>query len=248
MSKIKGKLLKFIIILIIGGFGGILADGFVMPYLANVSLISGTKFAQRIKNGTTIINKTEEIVVTENTAAEEAINKINSCLAVVQLLRGGKIIKQGSGVVVTNDGLILTVNDLVPSGLYDYQVVLSNGAVFNGKITHRDNINNLALIKIEANNLSVISLSGLENIHLGQIIILIGAQINKNSFYRFVNTGTVRGVSDETLAINLNESNLSANGGPLINIRGEMIGLNIIDANGLIKTIPAKIIADFLVL
>lgn len=246
MSKIKSRLLKFIIILIIGGLGGIIADCFIMPYLANISFISGTKFAQKIKSGTTIINKTEEIVITENTAAENAINKINSCLVVVQVSKGNKMVKQGSGVIVTNDGLILTANDLVSSGLYNYQVILSNGTLLDGKIIRRDISNNLALIKIEANNLSVISLGSLDSLHLGQMIILIGAQINQNSFYRFANIGTIRGVSDETLAINLDEINISANGGPLINIKGEMIGINIMGYNGLIKTVPAKLIADFL--
>lgn len=247
VSKTKNKLLKFIIILIIGGLGGIIADCFIMPYLANISFISGTKFAQKIKSGTMIINKTEEIIITENKAAEETINKINACLAVVQVIKGNKVIKQGSGVIVTNDGLIITASDLAPDGPYNYQIILSDGALFNGKIIRRDISNNLALIKIEANNLSVISLGGLDNLHLGQMIILIGAQINKNSFYRFVNIGTIRGVSGETLTINLDETNLSANGGPLINIKGEMIGINIVDAKGLAKTIPAKIIADFLV-
>lgn len=223
-----------------------IADCFIMPYLANVSFISGTKLAQRIKNGTTIINKTEQIVVTENTAVEEAINKINSCLAVVQTVKKDKVIKQGSGVIVTNDGLIITANDLILNGLYNYQVILSDGTLLDGKIIRRDIFNNLALIKIEANNLSVISLGGLDSLHLGQRIILIGAQINENKFYRFANIGTVRGLSEETLAVNLDEINLSANGGPLINIKGEMVGMNIIGHNGLVKTIPAKIIADFL--
>lgn len=246
MSKIKRKLFNFIMVLIIGGLGGILTDCFVAPYLVDIPFISGTKFAQRIKNGTTIINKTEEIVVTENNAAEEAINKINSCLAVVQLSKDNKVVKQGSGAIVTNDGLIVTANDLATDGPYDYQIILSDGALYKGKVIRRDNANNLALIKIEARNLSVISLGGLDSLHLGQMVILIGAQINKNSFYRFVNIGAIRGVSGETLAINLNETNLSANGGPLINIKGEVIGVNIVNRDGLARTIPAKIITDFL--
>ncbi|MFC1700747.1 S1C family serine protease [Patescibacteria group bacterium] len=245
MSKFWRRVFNLIIILIIGGLGGIIADYFILPYLAEFPIFSQIEFIQRSKSGTTIINKTEEIVITENIAVEEAVHKINSCLTVVQLYKNNELIKQGSGIIVTNDGLIVTATDLVLSGKYRYSVVLSDGTSIDGEVIKRDLNNNLALIKIQLSNLPVVAFEGLDSLRLGQRIILLGAQIIDNVFYRFVNVGTVRGIGSKILSINLDEKNSSANGGPLINIKGEVIGLNIVGEDGLVRTIPSDIISEF---
>jgi len=58
--------------------------------------------------------------------------------------------------------------------------------------------------------------------------------------------GIIRSISDSTLKINLDEKNPLANGSPLISVKGEIIGLNLVDRKGLIKTIPAEIIKSFI--
>ncbi|MFH1612063.1 MAG: serine protease, partial [bacterium] len=214
----------------------------VSPYLARYSFFA----KMPLIGNTTIINKTEEIYITENTAIEEAINKIDTCLVVAQVYKNNVLLNQGSGIITTNDGLIMTTVDLAPVGNYQYKIITSSGKIFEGKVVGRDNDNNLALIDIEADNLQVVSWGELNNLRLGQKIILIGAQIKQNYFYKFINTGTIRGFGQKTLAVNLDEFELSANGGPLVNIKGEVIGLNIVGDKGLIKIIPVDILKDFL--
>ena len=82
----KQKIFKLILILIIGGLGGVLADQFLLPFLADAPFFSQIEFIERAKDGTTIINKTERITITENTAAEEAIRRINPSITAVQTL------------------------------------------------------------------------------------------------------------------------------------------------------------------
>jgi len=83
--------------------------------------------------------------------------------------------------------------------------------------------------------LPVVSLVDLENLELGERVILIGAELIGSDLNEFVNLGIIRNINDGTLEINLSEENILANGSPLINIRGEVIGLNLVDSKGLLK-------------
>jgi S1-C subfamily serine protease len=245
MPKLKKKISNLILILIIGGLGGILADQFLLPYLATQPFFSKIEFIRQARDGTTIINPTEKIIITENTALEQAIDKISPCLVAVQAYQNKRLISQGTGFIITSDGLIITAGDLVPPKADQYLVFRNNHSSV-GQLIKKDFESNLALLKIEETNLPVVSLDDLEGLRLGQRIILIGLQPQKDSFSRFVNLGIIRSINREILKINLAEENSLANGGPLINVKGEVIGLNLIDWQGLIKTIPTNKIKEFI--
>lgn len=222
-----------------------LATIFVLPYLAVIPPFSKIEFIKQLKDGTVVVNKTEKIYITENQAVEEAIDAISSRLVAVRALRGEQVISEGSGFILTSDGWLITAGNLA-SLTADKILVSRNGDSFEVKDVRRDAKNNLALLKIEQSNLPVASLSDLADIHLGEEVILIGAQKTKTGFYKFVNLGSVRGINQETMEVNLNESNVLANGGPLINIKGEVVGLNLINKKGLEKIIPVSKIKEML--
>lgn len=245
MPKPKKKVLNLFLILIIGGLGGILADQFFLPYLATIPPFSKIEFIRQASDGTTIIHPTEKIIITENTALEQAIDKISPCLVAIQSYQNKILISQGTGFIVTGDGLIITAGDLIPPRADQY-LVFRNNQSLTAQLVKKDFETNLALIRIEETNLPVVSLDSLENLHLGQRIILIGLQPQKDIFSRFVNLGIIRSINQEILKINLEEENSLANGGPLINVKGEVIGLNLVDYKGLIKTIPANKIKQFI--
>jgi S1-C subfamily serine protease len=215
-----------------------------LPYLSTVSPFSKIGFIRQSGNGTTIINPTEKIVITENTAIENAVSKIGPCLVVIQSLQGEKVISQGSGFVITSDGLIMTAADNV-SAKADKYLVFRNSHSSEAKAIKKDLESNLALLKVEESNLSVVSLVDLDGLRLGQRIILIGAELTKEGLSRFINLGVIRSIYENVLKVNLTEENSLANGGPLVNVKGEVIGLNLIDKAGLIKTIPANQIKEF---
>ena len=246
MAKLKGKILNIILILIIGGLGGVLADQFLLPYLANVKPFSNIEFIRNSGEGTVIINPTKEIIVAENVAIEESIEKIRPALLVVQSYNGQNLYNQTTGFILTGDGLIITSADLISASSNRY-LVYRNSHVKESEIVKIDLENNLALLKMDESNLPVVSLVEIKDLRLGQKVILAGSKLNKqNEIIRFVNLGIIRSIDGNSIELNFNEDEILANGSPLINIKGEVIGLNIVDNKGLKQTIPAEVISKFI--
>jgi len=245
MSEIKRNISKLFIILIIGGVGGILADQFFLPYLSTIPVFSKIEFIHRTGNGTTIINPTEKITITENIAIEQVIEKITPCLVSVQAYKNKELISQGAGFVVTSDGLIITAADLV-SAKADQYLIFRNSHSLVAKISKVDLENNLALLKTEETNLPVVSFINLDDLRLGERAILTSVELNKSKLSYFVNLGIIRSINDEGIKINIIQEDVLANGSPLINIKGDVIGLNLIDENGIIKIVSVKIIKKFI--
>lgn len=223
----KKKIFYFITILIVGFLGGVSAD-FFLPYLGIIN-----------EDGTTIINITEEIIITENQALETAIDKISPTLVVVEVYKNKQLVNQGTGFIVTSDGLVVTAADLLPIG-FDQILVIRPDWQTEAEVQKKETKNNLVLLKISKDNLPVVSLGSLDDLRLGQMIILIGIEksAKNESLYQFINIGHIRSIKEETLAINLNEASSLANGGPLVNIEGKVIGLNLVDSQGLVKAVP----------
>jgi len=178
MFETKKNISKLFIILIIGGIGGVLANQFFLPYLATVSPFSKIEFIHRTGNGTTIINPTEKITITENTAIEQAIEKITPCLVSVRAYKI-KLLSQGTGLIITSDGLILTAANLVPSEADQY-LIFRNSHSLDVKVNKVDLENNLALLETEETNLPVVSFINLDDLLLGERAILTGVELNKD--------------------------------------------------------------------
>ena len=244
MSKNRKRITSFVFILIIGGLGGVLADQFLLPYLSTIPFFAQFDFIKQASDGTVIINPTEKITITENIAIEQAIEKVSPCLAVIHSYQNKKLLSQGTGFFLTSDGLIITSDDLVFSQATQY-LVYRNSHSLAVQLVKRDLVNKLALFKVEENNLPVVSLIDLKDVKLGQRVILIGAELVGSQLNKFVNLGIIRSISQATLTLNLNEESRLANGSPLINVKGEVIGLNLVDDKGLLKTVPADKIKEF---
>ncbi|MFH1667871.1 MAG: hypothetical protein ABH884_02500, partial [Candidatus Komeilibacteria bacterium] len=120
----KKKLLNIFVILIIGGFGGVLADQFLVPYISN-------------SNRTTIINPTEEITIVENIAIEGAIDKVKSSLVAIHSYQNKNLISQGTGFFITSDGLLITSDSLVSNRATQY-LVFRNGNSSAATLVKRD--------------------------------------------------------------------------------------------------------------
>lgn len=239
------SLLGVCLILIIGGIGGVLADQVLLPYLSTVPLFFDIEFIRQNSSGITIINSTEKVHVTENTAISDAVDEVGSCLVVIQSYWNKKLISQGTGFIVTSDGLIMTSGDLVSTGVDQY-LIFRDDRSFAARLIDRDLENNLALFKIAKTNLPVVSLVDFDDLRLGGTVILVGAELAENGLNYFINTGMVRSINQNVLKLNLEENHLLANGSPLVNIKGEVVGLNLIGRQGLIQTIPVTKIREFL--
>ena len=140
----------------------------------------------------------------------------------------------GSGVIVRNDGYILT-NDHVVADADKVTVTLNDGRKFVGKVS-RDQRSDLAIIKIDARNLPAAKLGDSSKVKVGSWAIAIGSPFELPQTFTvgvISATGRNEAVSDGSQTrgyFNLIQTDASINpgnsGGPLINIDGEVVGIN----------------------
>jgi serine protease Do len=136
----------------------------------------------------------------------------------------------GSGVLVAKDGYILTNNHVIKDA-DEIKVRLSDKRVFKGKIVGADPKTDLAVIKIDADNLPSLKLGDSDQLKVGDMVIAVGNPFGLN---QTVTTGIIsaKGRADVGLAdyedfIQTDAAiNPGNSGGALVNIKGELIGIN----------------------
>ncbi|MEK7546612.1 MAG: trypsin-like peptidase domain-containing protein [Patescibacteria group bacterium] len=150
----------------------------------------------------------------------------------------------GSGFIISSNGLILTNKHVVFDKNASYTVLTNDGKKYDAKILDRDPVQDLAIVKIEAEGLPTVELANSDEIELGQTAIAIGNALGEyrntvsvgvvSGLYRTVTAGgadfgqeTIQGVIQTDAAINPGNS-----GGPLLNLRGQVIGINTAMASG----------------
>jgi len=144
----------------------------------------------------------------------------------------------GTGFIVSDDGLILTNKHVVIDEDAEYTVITNDGQKYPAEVLAKDTINDLALIRIEAEDLTPLGLGDSDNIQIGQTVIAIGNALSE--FRNTVTRGVVSGVGRRIEAGGNNgfsevieqaiqtdaAINPGNSGGPLLNLNGEVIGIN----------------------
>lgn len=144
----------------------------------------------------------------------------------------------GTGFVITTDGLILTNKHVVNDTAADYTVVMSNGKTYPATVLARDVFADIAIIKITATGLPVVKLGNSDNAKIGSTVIAIGNTLSE--FQNTVTKGVISGINrrieagggsfgSEVIegAIQTDAAiNPGNSGGPLINLAGEVVGVN----------------------
>jgi serine protease Do len=136
----------------------------------------------------------------------------------------------GSGVIVTKDGYIVTNNHVIKDA-DEIKVRLSDKRVFKGKIIGADAKTDLAVIKIDAHQLPVLNIGDSDKINVGNTVVAVGNPFGLN---QTVTSGIIsaKGRADVGLAeyedfIQTDAAiNPGNSGGALVNIMGELIGIN----------------------
>ncbi len=227
------NIVKILVIFIIGAIGGIFADQILWPYFVERPLFLEYRLEQRPIH---IIEK-KEIIIQENIALQDAIEKVERAVIGVKTeTKAGKTL-QGSGLILTTDGLAITLAELVPHGsVYNFFV---KGERVGFQILKRDLENNLALIKLEKTGLLTTAFADLGNLRLGERVFLIGQQPKT-----IVNQGIVRGFDENFIQTNIFEEN-QLKGSPLFNIKGRVLGINTVKQEGKVIVIPVTKIRQF---
>jgi len=248
------KILKILLIFVLGALGGLWAQIYLLPYLAGLPYFQDFQFVKILKGKEVIINpKTETIItVQENVALQEAAERVKKVVIGVKTkTEKGEVLK-GSGLVVTSDGLLVTLAELVPRGSDFFFYVDQKWPAY--QILKRDLKNNLALVKIEAGGLPTTGFADPQKMKLGQRVFLVGAVFKENSTGTksfslspeyIVNEGIIKSLKEGSIQTNIFED-LNIAGSPLFDIGGNVVGLNIVDEKGRVSAIPITKIRQFI--
>src|SRR3989338_5943037 len=147
-------------------------------------------------------------------------------------------VSAGTGFIISADGLILTNKHVVSDTAAEYTVFLNDGTKVPAKVLARDPFQDLAVVKIEKENLRVLPFADSSAVDIGQGVIAIGNALGE--FRNTVSVGIVSGLGRTVAAKggdigieNLDELiqtdaaiNPGNSGGPLLNLHGEVIGIN----------------------
>ena len=150
----------------------------------------------------------------------------------------------GSGFIVSEDGLVVTNKHVVLDTKAEYTVLTNDGKKYKAKVLARDATKDFAVIKIDAKGLKPATLGNSDGVKLGQTAIAIGNALGE--FRNTVSVGVISGLSRNITASGgggfvekiegliqtdaaINQGN---SGGPLLNLKGEVIGINTAVASG----------------
>jgi len=136
----------------------------------------------------------------------------------------------GSGVVVTKDGYILTNNHVV-DGAKEVKVTLEDGHEYTAKVIGRDPKSDLAVVKIDADNLAVVPMADSDAVQVGDVVLAVG---NPFGVGQTVTQGIVGAIDRGNMGIEAYENfiqtdaaiNPGNSGGALVDIKGRLVGIN----------------------
>lgn len=145
----------------------------------------------------------------------------------------------GSGIIITTDGYALTNNHVV-EGATQILSILADGSQVDTKLVGSDKFADLAVLKLDAKDLTPAKLGNSDNLKPGETVLAIGSPLGdfKNSVTMGVISATGRSISTsegyqlEDLIQTDAAINAGNSGGPLVNLAGEVIGINTLVVRG----------------
>ncbi|MDR2232245.1 MAG: trypsin-like peptidase domain-containing protein [Tannerella sp.] len=140
----------------------------------------------------------------------------------------------GSGVIISTDGYIITNNHVI-EGADDLQVSLNDDRTLPAKIIGTDPFTDIALLKIEATDLQTLPFGDSEKLRVGEWVLAVGNPLNLKStvtagIISAKGRGSLPGETDRDKISSYIQTDAAVNrgnsGGALVNIKGELIGIN----------------------
>lgn len=226
---------------LVGGTGAIL----LLSENSKLQNVLGIKSS----NLNIMTTKTEKLRLEESSTIIDSVKKVTPAVVSITTTKNvqdffGNISQQeggGTGFIVTNDGLIITNKHVAQAG-ESLSAIDSNGKTYDAKVVALDPTNDLAILKIDATGLPVVDLGNSDDLQVGQWVIAVG-----NALGQLQNTVTVGVISARERQLtaggngqqeqlnNLLQTDAAINpgnsGGPLVNLSGQVIGINTAMAN-----------------
>ena len=224
------NIFKILAVFILGVGGGIFADQILWPYFVERPLF----YQYRLEQSPIYLTERKEIIIQENTALKNAVEKVEKVVVGVRTETPGGEYIEGSGLVLTSDGLVVTLAELVPQGS-DFSFFIGGEKVHFQILTRKEGF---SLIKIGKDNLPTVSFASPEKLKLGERVFLIGVIFDeKNNPQEIVNEGIVKFFDKNFIKTNIFEKQ-TLTGSPLFDIEGNLLGINTIDKEGKVIAIP----------
>lgn len=225
--------------------------------VGGVLLVTSTSFGKALgltNNGATTLGfgSKETIVLEESSKVSDVAEQVSPSVVSIststkQMDVFGRVFESkggGTGFIITADGLIVTNKHVVDDESATYTVFTSNGDAHEAKVLAKDPLNDLAVLKIEASSLPVLELGDSDNLKIGQHVVAIGNALGE--FSNSVTTGVIsakerqiqaqagRGVVENLSGLLQTDAaiNPGNSGGPLVNLAGQVIGINTAVAGG----------------
>jgi S1-C subfamily serine protease len=181
----------------------------------------------RLSEGFVTIER-QEIIIKENDAIVKMIDRVENAVVSIDGV--------GSGIVVFSDGLII-----VPASVFSPNSKLFVNGELKDYVVEKQN-EDFVLLKIEGNGFPTLEFGDAK---VGQSVFLVGSISNGDNIIKSVNVGIIKRIEEDFLITNiLEESRLV--GSSLFDVDGKVLGINILDESGFIKTIPAHKIQQFI--
>lgn len=210
------KTIFLLAIIVVSGLSAIMSDRYLFPRLAATKLFSKYDFLKKSAEDVTVINKTEQIYVKEDSSVAKLMSPVVSSVVNIVSFPNPEAktsssqmlstvltaAKNGTGEIVTSDGIIMTYfsainyekpspasNSEIPA--YQYKIMTADGNVYDAELLAVDSWSNLAFLKINASNLPVVSFGEAGDYQAGEKVITIG---NNYPFYQnHFNAGILNG-------------------------------------------------------
>ncbi len=256
-QKLKNLALIFVI-MVLTSISSIFCYKIYEGIQINTYETQGAEATKTIKSVETMKEQGKEIteVIEKVTSCVVGISKIKNAGSTIFLKDGASQLGLGTGVIVSENGYILSNEHVTGSKYSNCYVTLENGRNYTANVVWSDSSLDLSICKISVKNLPYANLGDSSNVHVGEQVYAIGNPIGYE-FQRTVTSGIIS-ATDRTVRIDENDQsvymedliqtdatiNPGNSGGPLINLDGNVIGITsvkITSAEGIGFAVPINI-------
>jgi serine protease Do len=222
---------RLIMPMVIGGIvSSLLGPGLGLAGSQQVPAVNGQDLQSQVKGTATkvipaVVSIASTVMVRDQAFSDEALP-----FGLFKEPPSRRQYGQGSGVIVSPDGYIITNNHVVADAV-DVEVILADRRQYKGKVVATDPKTDVAVVKIHASNLPIATWGDSSHLAVGDFVLAIG---NPLGLSRTVTFGIVSAVGRADVGVADFEDfiqtdapiNPGNSGGALVNIQGELIGIN----------------------